>query len=702
MKKIILLFVLTVFAVNGHAQFIVAEDKAENYNTWTNGNNQGIGFGNWDMWTEGSGGWFIGSSSSYGFGNIDTNSKSFGMSGYPSGTNYSNAQRILSNYWGDGATFSIQLAIAYTNGNKGIDLFGTGLEKIWNFNVGSGKYQIEGVAQNWSYSQTSVFTLSAKQNGQNIDITLTRGSNTYTKTINGKTLYAFKLYNGSTDNNGNLNNLFFNNLKISYSDWSKVPSNIKVKIEGNGTLNANKTVSDLEINSEVTASVAAGKQLTITGTATNNGTIKLLSNGTDGTATLVGNVGGNAEVNQAITSLPRTYYAGIPVAVTSTTGITNVATFTESTDLWSALSTNTAGTMTTPGQGYLIQVPSATNISFTGALNTGDKTVGLTIGNKKYNFLGNPYPSYLDGQKVVDASTNVEKSIWYRTKTGASTYGFVTYNVPTGVSIPATAANNGFIPPMQGFWLKAKAAGNYTFTNTMRTHNTTGTAIPLKAPKAAVNQILRLQVTNGTALDEAVMLFNENAQNGYDSYDAAKMMNTGTGVLNIYTVLGTENLVLNSQPAITYDVEIPVGMNLAAGTYTVSANEFSNFAEGTKAQLLDKATGTLTDLTTASYNFTLTEALNSNTRFALVFPQNAPTGVDNAGAGDVTVFTRSSRIVVSAGEAAQGSMIYVFNGVGQRLAAQAVSGTVNEIGRTFPAGVYVVKVNNVTAKVVVK
>ena len=255
---------------------------------------------------------------------------------------------------------------------------------------------------------------------------------------------------------------------------------------------------------------------------------------------------------------------------------------------------------------------------------------------------------------------------------------------------------------MQGFWLKATTGGTYTFTNTMRTHNTSGTAIPLKAPQAAVNQILRLQVTNGTASDEAVILFNENAQSGYDSYDASKMMNTGTGALSIYTVLGTENLVLNSQSEITYGVEIPVGMNLAAGTYTVSANEFSNFAEGTKAQLLDKATGTLTDLTTASYNFTLTEALNSNTRFALVFPQNAPTGVDNTGAGDVTVFTRSNRIVVTAGTAAQGSMIYVFNGVGQRLAAQAVSGTVNEIGRTFPAGVYIVKVNNVTAKVVVK
>ena len=452
--------------------------------------------------------------------------------------------------------------------------------------------------------------------------------------------------------------------------------------------------------------IAPNAKLTINSTLSVAGNLTIVSDATNGTGTLVDNgtltVKGTTTVNQTITSLPRTYYAGIPVAVTSTTGITNVATFTESTDLWSALSTNTAGTMTTAGQGYLIQVPTESNISFNGSLNTGDKTVGLTIGKKTYNFLGNPYPSYLDGQKVVDATASVEKSIWYRTKTGASTYGFVTYNVPTGVSIPATAANNGFIPPMQGFWLKATAAGNYTFTNTMRTHNTTGTAIPLKAPQAAVNQILRLQVSNGTALDETVFLFNENAITGYDSYDASKMMNTGTGALNIYTVLGTENLALNSQPEITYGVEIPVGMNLAAGTYTISANEFSNFAEGTKAQLLDKATGTLTDLTTASYNFTLTEALNSNTRFALVFPQNAPTGVDNAGAGDVTVFTRSSRIVVSAGEAAQGSMIYVFNGVGQRLAAQAVSGTVNEIGRTFPAGVYVVKVNNVTAKVVVK
>ena len=707
MKKIILLFVLTVFAVNGHAQFIVAEDKAENYNTWTNGNNQGIGFGNWDMWKEGSGGWFINSSSSGGFGNIDTNSKSFGMWGNPVGNNYSNAQRILSNYWGDGATFSIQLAIANRNGNKGIDLFeidGTELKQIWNFNVGSDKYQIGGTDLGWSYSQTSVFTLSATQNSSNIYITLTRGSDSYSTTIIGKTLYAFKLYNGSTST-GNLNNLFFNNLKISYSDWSKVPSNIKVKIEGNGTLNANKTVSDLEINSEVTASVAAGKQLTITGTATNNGTIKLLSNGTDGTATLVGNVGGNAEVQQYLAS-QRNWYMSSPVAAAArpdNTGYPNVESYNETTSAW----VETSGSLEV-GRGYVIY-PNATvpkTITFTGALNTGDKTIGLTrtTSNTTYqgfNLVGNPYPSYLNAKSLLDNNTaSVSSTIWYRTN--ASGWTFYTYNATSDVSVPANT-NLDKIPPMQGFWVRA-ISDNVTlnFDNDWRLHNETATSIPFKAPAAAANQILRLQLTNGTATDETVLYFNTNAADGYDAYDSPKMMNNGTTVPNLYTTVGTEKLVINGMNAIPYNVELPLSLQGAAGNYTITASEFSNFAEGDKVQLIDN--GIPTDLTLgSSYTFSIAAGENTTGRFSVVFPKSGvPTGVNNAGAGDVTVFTRSSRIVVTANEAAQGSMIYVFNGVGQRLAAQAVSGTVNEIGRTFPAGVYVVKVNNVTAKVVVK
>ena len=257
---------------------------------------------------------------------------------------------------------------------------------------------------------------------------------------------------------------------------------------------------------------------------------------------------------------------------------------------------------------------------------------------------------------------------------------------------------------MQAFWLRVaagKTSATVNFLNANRGHidNTNNV---FRAPQAVANQILRLQLTNGTATDETVLYFNANAANGYDAYDSPKMLNNGTTVPNLYTTVGTEKLVINGMNAIPYNVVLPLSLQGAAGTYTITASEFSNFAEGDKVQLIDN--GIPTDLTPgSSYTFSIAAGENTTGRFSVVFPKSSvPTGVDNAGAGDVTVFTRSSRIVVTANEAAQGSMIYVFNGVGQRLAAQAVSGTVNEIGRTFPAGVYVVKVNNTTAKVVVK
>ena len=490
-----------------------------------------------------------------------------------------------------------------------------------------------------------------------------------------------------------------------------------IVVNNGGELNVNATKTYNKVT------VKAGGKLTLASGSALTAPITIESNAENGTGTYVdenlysGSIPAiTATVNQAVTNLPRTYYTGIPVAVSSTTGIDKVATFSESADAWSALSDPGSTTMPTPGQGYLIQVfaavspsPEKTHISFTGTLNTGDKgPIALTVDKKKFNFLGNPYPSYLDGQKVVDASTLVEKSIWFRGKDG-SAYQFSTYNTPLGIWIPASASvtpnatNNGFIPPMQGFWLKATSAGNYTFTNAMRTHNTTGSAIPLKAPQAAVNQILRLQVSNGTALDETVVLFNENATTGYDSYDASKMMNTGTGALNIYTKPATENLVLNSMPAIVYDMEIPVGMKLAAGTYTVSANEFSNFAEGTKVQLIDKLTGAVTNLNEGTYEFTLTEAMDNATRFALEFPRyNVATGIGNGNSDAVYVFAGNNRIVVNTAEIPQGTIMQVYNSVGQCLTTQAVNGSVNEIKGQFTPGVYLVKVNNVTAKVVMK
>ena len=483
---------------------------------------------------------------------------------------------------------------------------------------------------------------------------------------------------------------------------------IVVKDGGELNVNATKTYNKVTVKVGGKLTLASGSALSapITIESDENGTGTLVDNGTL-------TVNGTATVQQYLAS-QRNWYMSSPVfepTRPSTTDYSYVESYDETLSSNNWINLGETNKLLT-AKGYVVY-PATTGektITFTGTLNTGDKTIVLTrtAANTTYqgfNLVGNPYPSYLNIDNLQN-NTDIVQSVWYRAQNASNTYVFDTYNIPSGLSTGLSGkAVTKFIPPMQAFWLRVaagKTSATVNFLNANRGHidNTNNV---FRAPQAVANQILRLQLTNGTATDETVLYFNANAANGYDAYDSPKMLNNGNTVPNLYTTVGTEKLVINGMNAIPYNVVLPLSLQGAAGTYTITASEFSNFAEGDKVQLIDTK-GITTDLTPgSSYTFSIAAGENTTGRFSVVFPKSSvPTGVDNAGAGDVTVFTRSSRIVVTANEAAQGSMIYVFNGVGQRLAAQAVSGTVNEIGRTFPAGVYVVKVNNTTAKVVVK
>ena len=217
-----LLSVLLTSTGTLHAQIITNTDTAANYGGlgepgWTNGANAGSGFGSWNLFISGSAGNFLGSSSAQGFGNINTDGQSFGMYGNPTGNNYSNAERSFSSALNVGDTFSIDLAVAFRNGNKGISLFSGGFapaNEVWNFNVGGDNYTAGGSNLGWTYSQTSVFSLTATQiSSTQLGISLVRGSDSYaTNLIVTTGLSGFRAYVGSTEAGNDLNNLFINNL----------------------------------------------------------------------------------------------------------------------------------------------------------------------------------------------------------------------------------------------------------------------------------------------------------------------------------------------------------------------------------------------------------------------------------------------------------------------------------------------------------
>ncbi|HHT23810.1 MAG TPA: T9SS type A sorting domain-containing protein [Bacteroidales bacterium] len=450
----------------------------------------------------------------------------------------------------------------------------------------------------------------------------------------------------------------------------KPTATANVFIDGTATLNENATVNNLTIKSGATLVPTGTYELTVSSSTT---------------------------VEQLVNK-PQTYYIGSPVSnMTSSANIGNAITFTESNDSWSSVA---AFANPTPGKGYGVQVGAKNDpvenvtISFTGALN-GNVNIDITstaTPGRRFNFLGNPYPSYLDGADLV-AGDNLEKTIWLFFKEG-TTYQFKYRNTSAGVG----DLDDAYIAPMQGFWVRLKstaAQGNHSFafTNAMRKHKgTSGTVF--HAPQASEKQVLRLAISNGTVTDEATILFSENANSDWNS---SKMMNPG---LNIYTVKAGSDLALNSRTAIEYDVETAVGVKAESGVYTFSASKFENFG-AEKAYLLDKVANVATDLSSSDYTVNFTEAYQGTDRFALVFPRSGViSGLEDAESTGFFAFANNNRISVNSD--AQAGMIYVFNSVGQQVAAEAISGTLTTVSTALPAGVYMVKVNNLTTKVVVR
>lgn len=478
--------------------------------------------------------------------------------------------------------------------------------------------------------------------------------------------------------------------------------------------------------------VANGAELTIDAAKTYNSitiapTAKLTNNSAltvsniviesdaTGTGTIKGDVTGTATVNQYLPGY-RTWYLSSPVAGASPTGMNRIKYYDETTNTWSVASTETTPA-TLPfmlGKGYLV-VPNVdvSNIRFEGTLNSGNVSIDLTRSNGNgpkpgFNLIGNPYPSYMDWDLVNDANSSIMQTstMWYRTKktneSNESVYQFWTVN-GNGVGSPNGASK--YIPPMQGFWVRAKVGGGQLqLTNEMRSH-AQGADQLLKAPAANSNTLIRLEVSNGINTDETVLYFNANASYGFDTYDSPKMSNEDPAIAEIYTRAGDEKLVINGMPMIQKDTEIALGFDAGSATsFTLRANELRNLPSDVKLILKDKVTLVETNLTDGvSYAFA--PAATTADRFSVIFrTSGAVTGVDAIPAfSGLTAYSNAKNqiTVLYDGAIDANTVVSVHNIAGQRVASKAVVSKSTVMDGAFTAGVYIVKLNNKTYKVVV-
>ena len=233
-----------------NSQTLTFGDVASNYetSTWIDGSNNGSGFGPWQISSEGaSAGTFVWSSTENGHGDINTNEMAFGMWSNNAGT--ISATRQLAE-WGDEHSLSIQLAVQWRDGSKGISLYNNGgfepVNEIWNFNITDAGYGDTG----WDYYGDLILTFVATQNGSNVDISVVGSSeanvwsNEWTTTITSETLGGFSVYKIGGDGDGaGQRNLYFNNLEVTrnlisasidpteidvYSNWDNVNPELEI------------------------------------------------------------------------------------------------------------------------------------------------------------------------------------------------------------------------------------------------------------------------------------------------------------------------------------------------------------------------------------------------------------------------------------------------------------------------------------------
>jgi len=260
---------------------------------------------------------------------------------------------------------------------------------------------------------------------------------------------------------------------------------------------------------------------------------------------------------------------------------------------------------------------------------------------------------------------------------------------------------------MQAFWVRAKANGvNLNFTNTMRKHNDSADVIiKLRAPKAPVadRQYIRLQVSNATLNDELLLYSDANASNAYDAYDAPKMMNTSSNspAINLYTTVGSENLVIDGRNTLPLDVVIPVTFTTnayASGSYSISANELTNLPSGVTVRVIDN--GVETSLNDGG-TYTFTADAGTTKTFGLILRSpGAVTGVENGKADNFSVYANTNgQLVIMAPVK---STYTVYNAVGQLIQNGKLNSEHETLNTKLSSGVYVVKTENHSTRVIVK
>jgi FG-GAP-like repeat len=386
----------------------------------------------------------------------------------------------------------------------------------------------------------------------------------------------------------------------SSSSWSlgyPTPSQ-NILVNSDLVLSSVLGVSNATISSGITLTVPTGLVFTLSGTLTNNGTIVVEDGASLVQATGSSLAGSGTYIikrNGTSNSTQYNYYSSpIKNGTTAMLGGNSayVYQYTETSPRnasdygtgWQSASGNL-----TVGKGYASA--GSGNVVFTGTVNNGNISTPVTYTNVAnnitadgWNLVGNPYPSSMDISSFLSANSSV-----------LYTSGVYFWNSSNYVTL-----NSGSIPSCQGFFVSAKANGNVSFTNNMRTKTNTSLY------RVAAKTVLKLSLTNPNGQKDITQIeFTAEGTDGFNpNEDALKLK--GNTVLQLYSKARNSvyDLAINTKSNLYLDTTVQLVYDGAvSGTYQLSLDEATNVPD--KIWVQDQTTNTVSELKKGtSYTFT--------------------------------------------------------------------------------------------------
>ena len=371
--------------------------------------------------------------------------------------------------------------------------------------------------------------------------------------------------------------------------------------------------NDIVIPSGLTNYPTAGSAVTISSVTMASGT-SLIAN-----STFSGNVTYNRSIDFVSGNLKGWYLMSSPVSgegyddayvtandIASSGSNRGIASYTTSSDSWDYMQSGESFNFIS-GQGYSIKRGTSTgDVSFTGTLNVDNTGVDVVLSTNgtRFNFLGNPYTSYLASATFLtnEAVISDTQTLWVWNQT-LSTDG--AYEVKT-------VGDAFIVAPGQGFFVQANSGGGtFNFDESNQSHQTTDTF------QRNSKTEIKLNITDGIIHNYGKIRYLDNVTAGFDVGYEGELF---SGVFNpfaIYThlVVDSQGKNYQTQSLPIADMEslvIPLGVNASSGMEISISVEALNLPSEVNVYLEDKVNNSFTRLDQANARYTVTLSSNEN------------------------------------------------------------------------------------------